>query len=117
MQAHRDEFFHACGRHNIAVRVARTILRHAGTIQRAAEADCSVSAQSVRDQCAKRETAARNALAKVSKDSHWQIRFAFQGDPRGCMVRIVTRTCPDGIPVPAVGFTADQIDRLCRIGA
>lgn len=117
MQAHRDEFFHACGRHNIAVRVARTILRHAGTIQRSAEADCSVSAQSVRDQHAKRETAARNALAKVSKDSHWQIRFAFQGDPRGCMVRIVTESCPDGFEVPGVGLTAAQIERLCAVEA
>lgn len=131
----RDEFFHECGRHGIPVGVATTILRHANTMQRAAEVDCSVSVDRVRGYWAARELSARKSIEAAldvandgrtaRRDGDW-FTATYHGDPRGCVVKLVVRrwvgvgalrseTDAATIAVPGVGFTAAQIDRLSRL--
>ena len=126
MQNWRDDYFHACGYRGINVDAARKILRHANTVQRAAEVDCSVSDKEARAYWEQRtEIAERSIRALVLdcdkyRDAHPDtLCVTFSGDPRGavvCLVGTFQGHESFSIAVPSVGFTATQIDRLIRIG-
>jgi len=123
----RDEFFHMCGWHGMPVDAARKILRHANTVQRAAEVDCSVSDPAARAYWSARSDRAEKSIREIVSEiaSAGMIRAEFSGDPRGCVVKLVgSRVCGVGalrgisdvwtISVPGFGFTGAQIDRLTK---
>lgn len=108
-------YYHACGRHGIPVAIAQRILRHANTCQRAAEVDCSVSSETIRDAWKMKRMKAERAIRSALVGASPRFRAEFGGDPRGCVVRLVSESSPDGIGVPGAGFTASQIERLSAV--
>lgn len=117
----RDEYMHWCGRYGLPVYFAEKILRHASTVQCAAEVDCSFADERLRTYWETRDARAQAAI-KTALDEHetsnggkWFVTF--DGDPRGCCVRIACRAgaLRNEYGVPARGFTSAQFARLERV--
>lgn len=125
----REAFVYRLARYGVGLGTIRAILRDAGIVQRAAEVDCSVSDDSIREDAERRSAQAEarirgnvSALGEVSGGAPaspglWRVRC--DGDPRGCCVRLYPPSIKnyqdaDGIGVPAHGYTASQMDRMTR---
>ncbi len=69
---------------NDAVDLAQLILRNASTIQRLAEAACNDELTAKQE---RQEAATRHRIINACKP--WDIQPNFQGDPRGCCVKLL----------------------------
>lgn len=87
----------------------RQILKHAGIVQRAAEIDCSVSDETIRENARKASQRASLAIRSELSGSGWGATF--HGDPRGYVVHL-THSVHNEIGVPAQGYRASQIERM-----
>lgn len=91
-------------------------LRAASTIQRAAEVDCSVNIPDTGRVTLRARV--RRAVEAIGAVCPLGWTFDAGGDPRGYVVHLYRPGETEssvGVAVPGKGYTAAEMDRLCRI--